>query len=146
MPLPDYARERLIKTIVEWTVQHYVWVSTKDNEALFKKIKDFFPHETISLYFLDKKISGSYSGGFYNSFRTRHRKLQLETGIRKNNPSKKKTDPVSEKGSDEKNYKPVVPLLENIEVIRQRLISRAEPWEEILSDGEIHLIIGDLSF
>lgn len=130
-PLSDEARGRLVKAIVEWTVQHSVWLSVLDHQKLFQRIQEFFPNETVSLYFINKTKSSSYSGELYNSYRGRHRKFQNETGIRKNNPAKNKAD--LEVG-EPKDVKTITVLSTEIEVIRQRLISRAEPWEEILID------------
>lgn len=135
LPLTDEARKILIKTIVEWTVNHMIWVSTNDFENLFAKIKDYFPHESMSIYYVDKKKSGNYSGQLYNAYRSRHKRNRIETGIRKNNPAEKKNKNDSEpKKIGDTLIVTIHPLPKDIEVIRQRLISRGEPWEEILKD------------
>lgn len=132
LPLSDEARKHLIHSIVEWTCRNFIWMSTTDCDDLFKQIKEYFPHENLTLYFRDKKTYGNYSGEFYNHFRARHDRLKEETGIRKNNTSGKKKVVLDLEKKDEDEE--LQPLPKTVEVIRQRLISRAEPWEEVLSD------------
>lgn len=127
-PLPEAARKVLIKSIIEWTVRNVVWISVKDFPKLFKNIKELFPNEGIDLYFIQKCPGNyGYSGALFNAFRTRHKILRKETGIRKNNAIAKKTvaEPLKLSSID---------IPRDVEVIRQGLISRYEPWDNILED------------
>lgn len=126
-PLPEAARKVLIKSIIEWTVRNVVWISVKDFPKIFKNIKELFPNEGMDLYFIQKcPGNNSYSGALFNAFRARHKIFRKETGIRKNNPAVKR---------DVEQVKPsVIDIPRDVEVIRQGLISRFEPWDKILED------------
>lgn len=124
--LSEYARKKLIKTIVEWSVRKCVWIALKDYPTVFLKIKGFFPNEKMSLYFIPKGPGNAYpSGNLYNHFRRRHKLFRMETGIRKNQSSEKEPQSTPWVFQISK---------ENANLVRQRLISRSEPWEEILDD------------
>lgn len=124
MPLSEPARKKLIKIIVEWTARNLVWLSVNDFPKLFEKIVSIFPNEHISSYYVAKsKANKSPSGHLYNAFKKRHEQVKKENNLRRNQKPKKQEEPLT-------------PLLlpEKIDVIRQRLIHRSEPWTAVLDD------------
>lgn len=124
-PLNKKAKKKLIKIIVDWTVREMIWLSLKDFPTLFEKIKDIFPKESMCMYFVPKEGDNNPSGPLYNAFRRSHQLLRQETGLRRNQLSAKKQ-------KDNAATQEVLPS--EIDVIRQRLISRSEPWNAIMED------------
>lgn len=124
-PLSKKAAKRLVKVIVDWTVREFVWLSLKDFPKVFEKIKELIPRESICLYFIPKEEGNNPSGLLYNSFRRRHQLLREETGIRRNQKSQEKKAPLAFNQEQ---------LPVEVDLIRQRLISRSEPWSSIMED------------
>lgn len=123
-PLSDSAHGKLIKMIVEWTVRNMIWLSLTDFKIMVDKIVTMFPNESRKDYFIPKDPNPNPSGPLYNAFKKRHEHLRKELGIRRNQkPSKKVKQPQKE-----------LAIPEKIDVVRQRLIHRAEPWEAVLED------------
>lgn len=83
-----------------------------------------FPNEHISCYYIAKTSANpNPSGHLYNAFKKRHEQFKKEYNIRRNQkPEKKYCPPIA----------PVLPA--NIDVIRQRLIHRSDPWASVLED------------
>lgn len=128
VPLSDQARKKLIKIIVDWTVREMVWLKQSDYPILFKKIKSIFPKETLELYFISKGNGNKNpSGALYNCFRRRHNLFKKEIGFESHvqiqKPSKASI-----------NIDVINTLPKPVEVIRQRLINRSEPWSSVLLD------------
>lgn len=123
-PLCKKAKKRLVHLIVDWTIRETVWLALKDYPIVFEKIQAIFPRETLCMYFIPKEEEVSPSGLLYNHFRRRHSLLHEETGICRNQKTKK----------EKKQIISLQVLPSNIDLIRQRLISRSEPWSKILED------------
>lgn len=130
-PLCKKAKKRLVQVIVDWTVRELVWLSLKDFPKVFGKIKDLFPRENMCLYFIPKEGHHNPSGLLYNSFRRRHQLLREETGIRRNQKFELKDVFIT-------TTREVLPS--EVDLVRQRLISRSEPWGSIVEDWKATFI------
>lgn len=127
--LDTTSRKRLIRTIVEYTVQEKIWVSQKEFPILFDKIKDIFPAECMDVYFVPKsKYNENPSGLLWSNFRYSHSLLKKECGITKNTQKKRKIDAYE-------NDDCMISSAES-ELIRKDLLVRFEPWRRVLSDWE----------
>lgn len=119
-------RKKLVNTIISYTVEERVWISTNQFDDVFNMIHKVFEGESFDMYFI-KKEGGNTSadGAFYQSFRYRHKLLREENpGLAKN----------LKKNPKAANSTTVSVLPNDMEVIRKELISRFEPWSRILSD------------
>lgn len=121
-------RKLLVHTIVEHTVQNYIWIEQQEFSILFDLIKKLFPNEHIDLYFIPKKGDQHPTGLLFSNFKHRHKILQQEQGIRKNKKSIK----------PEINTETFVSQLstKKVEQIRRELIAKHDPWEDIVKAWE----------
>lgn len=126
-PLSNAAHGKLIKMIIEWTVRNMIWLSLGDFKVMVDKIVAMFPNEARKDYFVPKDPDPNPSGPLYNAFKKRHEHLREELGIRRNQMPRKK----------EKKALEEVVIPEKIDVIRQRLIHRAELWVSVLDDWKL---------
>ncbi|KAL5289761.1 hypothetical protein ACFFRR_009656 [Megaselia abdita] len=101
-----------------------VWLTLKNFKQMFAKIKAIFPFEDMESYFVPIGPGNrSVSGLLYNSFRARHDASKQDRGIIPKKRNVKKTEA----------QQPFV-IPQNIDVIRQRLIHRSEPWPATIVD------------
>lgn len=122
-PLSGKARKKLAAIIVDYTIRENIWLSLKDFPILCCKIKEVFPKESEKLYFIGiGRGNSNPTGLLYNMFRRRHYEHRLEIGIERNQRKKtKKEDSMT-----------TTDLPNAMEVLRQQLISRSEPWNSVM--------------
>lgn len=95
-------------------------MSLADFPKLFEKFVSIFPNESIRYYFVSKSEGNlSPSGLLYNAFKTRHHSIKKGEG-HSEEPNSQETRSTC--------------FIENIDIIKQRLIYRAEPWAVSMED------------